>query len=79
MYARFNRAALVRGDYKTRWDGYVKGLQWGVWSPDEVRSMEDQNPRADGQGAKYYDPPNTAGTGAADQQTGDANVAPQAA
>jgi HK97 family phage portal protein len=80
MYARFNRAALVRGDYKTRWDGYVKGLQWGVWSPDEVRSMEDQNPRTDGQGAKYYDPPNTAGKGAADQQTGDQeNVAPQAA
>lgn len=60
-YARFNRAALVRGDIKARWEAYVKALQWGVYSPDEVRALEDMNPRADGQGGKYYDPPNTAG------------------
>lgn len=59
VYARYNRAALVRGDIKTRWDAYVKGLQWGVWSPNEVRALEDQNPR-DG-GDIYYPPPNTAG------------------
>ena len=62
VYSRFNRSALVRGDYQTRWDGYVKGLQWGVVSPDEVRAMEDMNPRADGEGAQYYDPPNTPNT-----------------
>lgn len=61
IYARFNRNALVRGDLKARWDGYTKGLQWGVFSPDEVRAMEDENPRADGEGGVYYDPPNTAG------------------
>lgn len=60
LYARFNRAALVRGDIKTRWEAYVKGLQWGVWSSNEVRALEDMNPRADGD--RYYDPPNTAGT-----------------
>jgi HK97 family phage portal protein len=59
IYARYNRAALVKGDIKTRWDAYVKGLQWGVWSPNEVRALEDQNPR-DG-GDIYYPPPNTAG------------------
>ncbi|KZY05273.1 MULTISPECIES: phage portal protein [unclassified Sulfitobacter] len=61
IYARFNRAALVRGDMKTRWESYVKGLQWGVMSPDEVRALEDLNPREDGEGGQYYDPPNTAG------------------
>ncbi|MET3662493.1 phage portal protein [Aquamicrobium ahrensii] len=61
VYARFNRAALVRGDIKARWEAYVKALQWGVYSPDEVRALEDMNPREDGQGGQYYDPPNTAG------------------
>lgn len=57
--ARFNVNGLLRGDAKARWDGYVKALQWGVYSPNEVRRLEDQNPR-DG-GDIYYDPPNTAG------------------
>ncbi|MGY5791921.1 phage portal protein len=59
LYARFNRAALVRGDIKTRWGAYVQSLQWGVFSPNEVRALEDMNPR-DG-GDIYYPPPNTAG------------------
>lgn len=60
LYARFNRAALVRGDIQTRWEAYVKGLQWGVYSPNEIRALEDSNPRPGGD--VYYDPPNTAGT-----------------
>ncbi|WP_416193667.1 phage portal protein [Nitrobacter sp. TKz-YC01] len=59
LYARFNRAALVKGDIKARWEAYVKGLQWGVYSPNEIRALEDQNPR-DG-GDIFYPPPNTAG------------------
>lgn len=59
LYARFNRAALVRGDLKTRWEAHVKSLQWGVRSPNEIRALEDENPR-DG-GDIYYPPPNTAG------------------
>lgn len=59
IYARFNRAALVKGDIKARWESYVKGLQWGVYSPDEVRALEDMNPRPGGD--VFYDPPNTAG------------------
>jgi HK97 family phage portal protein len=62
LYARFNRAALVKGDIKARWEAYVKGLQWGVYSPDEIRALEDENPRPDGAGGVYYDPPNVAGT-----------------
>lgn len=59
LYARFTRAALVKGDIKTRWEAYVKALQWGVMSPNEIRALEDLNPRDDGD--VYYDPPNTAG------------------
>jgi HK97 family phage portal protein len=53
---------LMRGDAKARWEAHVKALQWGVHSPDEVRALEDENPRPDGGGNIYYDPPNTAGT-----------------
>lgn len=56
LYARFNRSALVRGDIKARWEAHVKALQWGVRSPNEVRALEDENPRADGD--IYYPPPN---------------------
>ena len=61
--------ALVRGDIKTRWDAHTRAMQWGVMSPNEVRELEDQNPRAGGD--VYYDPPNTAGG-----QGGEANVNP---
>jgi HK97 family phage portal protein len=57
---RFNVNGLQRGDWKGRWEGYVKALQWGVASPNEIRAMEDWNPR-DG-GDVYYPPPNTSGT-----------------
>lgn len=63
LFVRFNRNAAVRGDLKTRWASYVQALQWGVMNPDEVRALEDMNPRSDGAGGKYYDPPNTAGLG----------------
>lgn len=61
LYARFNRNALIRGDMKARYDAYGVALQWGFKNPDEVRALEDDNPRDDGKGGKYYDPPNTAG------------------
>lgn len=59
LYARFNRNALVRGDLKTRWEAYVKALQWGVYSPNKVLELEDENPRLGGD--IWYPPPNTAG------------------
>lgn len=72
-YWRFNRASLVRGDIKTRTEAYARALQWGWMSPDEVRAAEDMNPRADGEGGQYYDPPNTAGdaAGGDPKETGD--------
>jgi HK97 family phage portal protein len=65
--ARFFTAGLLRGDVKARWDAYVKALQWGVYSPDDVRALEDENPRPDGKGGVYYDPPNTAGRSQGDK------------
>jgi HK97 family phage portal protein len=56
LYARFNRSALIKGDIKTRWEAYVKALQWGVASPNEIRALEDQNPREGGD--VFYPPPN---------------------
>ena len=44
IYARFNRAALVRGDLKTRWETYVLGRQTKVYSANDVLEMEDRNP-----------------------------------
>ncbi len=71
LYARFNRAALVKGDIKARWEAYVKGLQWGVWSPNEIRALEDENPREGGD--VFYPPPNTAGV-PADEMRPDENA-----
>ena len=60
-YVRLQRQALLRGDSKTRSALYTAALQWGWMSPDEVRALEDLNPRPDGAGGDFYDPPNTAG------------------
>ena len=66
VYARFNRAAMIRSDTGKRKEFYAGMMQWGVMSPNEVRALEDMNPRAGGD--VYYDPPNTAGTPAKENQ-----------
>jgi HK97 family phage portal protein len=63
--ARFYTQGLMRGDVKARWEAHTKGLQWGVVSPNEVRALEDMNPRAGGE--IYYQPPNASGTGGGDE------------
>lgn len=59
LYAKFETKGLMRGDLKARGEYQVRMMQWGVMSPNEVRALEDMNPRAGGE--IYYDPPNTAG------------------
>lgn len=44
IFAKFNRAGLVRGDIKTRYGAYAIGRQWGWLSANDVRSLEDLNP-----------------------------------
>lgn len=69
IYARFNRSSLVKGDITVRWKAHVNALQWGVMSPNEVRALEDLNPRAGGD--IFYPPPNTAGNTQPEKDDGD--------
>jgi HK97 family phage portal protein len=69
--ARFFTQGLMRGDVKTRWEAYVKARQWGVMSADEIRALEDMNPRPDGRGGEYAEPPNASGTTRPHQGDGD--------
>ncbi|QIG80100.1 phage portal protein [Stakelama tenebrarum] len=69
VYARFNRRAFVRGNIKARWAAYVNALQWGVYSPNKVLELEDENPREGGD--IFYPPPNTAGDASAQSKDDD--------
>ncbi len=75
IYVRFNRSAMVRTDIKTRYAAHATGLQWGWMSPNEVRALEDMNPRDDGD--IYYPPPNTAGDDAADNDESESGGKPK--
>ena len=64
LYVRFNRASLVRGDIKTRYEAYQIGRQIKVLSANDVRESEDMNPI---EGGDLYENPaidvtNKAGT-----------------
>lgn len=52
---KFNVNALLRGDYLTRMRGYALGRQWGLFSPNDCRALEDMNPRPGGD--QYIDNP----------------------
>jgi HK97 family phage portal protein len=44
LYAKFNAGALLRGDLKSRYESYGKGINWGILSPNDARELEDMNP-----------------------------------
>lgn len=48
-YAEFNVDGLLRGDFKTRMEGYRTAAQAGINTPDEIRAMENW-PKYDGEG-----------------------------
>lgn len=54
MYAKHNINAMLRGDFKTRMDGYSIALQNGKNSIDEVRELEDENPLLNGAGRAHH-------------------------
>jgi len=56
-----NTKSLLRMNAKARMEVYETGLEWGVWSVNEVRAAENMNPR-DG-GNVYYSPMNHNATG----------------
>jgi HK97 family phage portal protein len=47
-YFRVNLEGLLRGDSKSRSDYYWRMVQMGAMSPNEVRALENMNPREDG-------------------------------
>lgn len=49
---------LLRGDFATRQSGYSIGRQWGWYSADDIRELENLNPLPDGQGKSYLIPLN---------------------
>lgn len=48
FFAKFNVNQLVRGDMAARANFYTSMVQNGAMSPNEIRDLEDQNPREGG-------------------------------
>ncbi|WP_455387481.1 phage portal protein [Petrachloros mirabilis] len=44
LYVKHNLAGLARGDTAARSDFYSKGIQWGWFTVNDVRELEDMNP-----------------------------------
>jgi HK97 family phage portal protein len=42
QYAELNMDGLLRGDFKTRMDGYAQGIQNGILTPNEARRQENR-------------------------------------
>lgn len=53
-YLRHNVDELLRGDFKTRMEGYASALQNGHMNIDEVRSAERRNKLPNGAGSHYH-------------------------
>ena len=53
-FIKLNVDGLLRGDYKSRMEGYSIGLQNGFMSPNDVRALEDLNPIPDEEGGNTY-------------------------
>lgn len=60
-FVEFLTANLMRGTTAERYAVYAIALQWGILNVNEVRRLENKNPRSGGE--VYYLPPNTAGPG----------------
>ncbi|ADL50550.1 phage portal protein [Clostridium cellulovorans] len=53
-FAKFTVDGLLRGDFKTRMDGYAVGRQNGWYSANDVREFEDLNPIPEDMGGDLY-------------------------
>ena len=47
-YVKMNLDGLLRGDFKTRMDGYATAIQNGIATPNEIRDLEDRPPKENG-------------------------------
>ncbi len=73
-FPKFNVAGLLRGDMAARAEFYTRQLQNGALSPNEIRELEDMNPR-DG-GDVYLTPANMVVSGAPQERRSAPNRAP---
>ena len=53
-YVRFNMDGLMRGDYKSRMEGYAIGRQNGWLNANDIRALENMNPIPEEQGGNVY-------------------------
>ena len=53
-YVQFNIDGLMRGDYKSRMEGYAIARQNGWMSANDIRALENQNPIPAEQGGDAY-------------------------
>ena len=54
FFVQFNIDGLMRGDYKSRMEGYAIGRQNGWLSANDIRSLENLNPIPDEEGGNVY-------------------------
>lgn len=66
-FARFNVAGLLRGDMAARSAFYKSQFDVGALSPNEIRELEERNPRSDPGGDAYFTPLNLASSQAPEQ------------
>lgn len=57
-YVKLNVNGLLRGDFKTRMEGYQIARLNGLKNGDEIRALEDEPPIPDGKGKLYWQPLN---------------------
>lgn len=54
FYVQFNMDGLMRGDYKSRMEGYAIGRQNGWLSANDIRALENLNPISEEEGGSQY-------------------------
>lgn len=54
FYVQFNLDGLMRGDYKSRMEGYAIARQNGWMSANDIRELENLNPLTDEEGGNSY-------------------------
>ena len=54
FFPKFNVDGLLRGDYKSRMDGYSIGISTGIISPNEARRKENMPPLTEKEGGDFH-------------------------
>ena len=54
FYVQFNIDGLMRGDYKSRMEGYAIGRQNGWLNANDIRALENMNPIPEEEGGNTY-------------------------